>query len=79
MVVDGAGEGGVDGGAHVEVMTRINVTVPDDLARAARERHPALNVSGVLQRALRDLLARMQPRDGGLRRLLGRRRPLDDL
>lgn len=36
--------------------TRINVTIPDALAELVRERQPGLNVSGVLQAALAELL-----------------------
>jgi post-segregation antitoxin (ccd killing protein) len=32
---------------------RLNVTVPDGLIARVREEHPDLNVSGVLQQALR--------------------------
>ena len=35
--------------------TRINVTLPDELARLVRETMPGLNVSGVLQAALAEL------------------------
>jgi hypothetical protein len=35
---------------------RLNVTVPDGLIARVREEHPDLNVSGVLQQALRGLL-----------------------
>lgn len=38
-------------------MKRINVTVPDELLRQLRAAHPALNVSQVLQDALRALAA----------------------
>lgn len=35
---------------------RINVTLPDELAALVRDRLPGLNVSGVLQAALRELV-----------------------
>jgi hypothetical protein len=37
-------------------MARVNVTMPDELAVLVREQLPGLNVSGVLQGALRELV-----------------------
>lgn len=37
-------------------MARLNVTMPDELAELVRREMPGLNVSGVLQEALRDRL-----------------------